>query len=296
MSSSPASKSTLPFPIWPHVAPGSQAVALQESVQQSGAGKTISIRGISCPTLTPFLPAQPGGTGVIVLPGGAYTQLVFDKEGTELAEWLCAQGITAFVLKYRLPVEGHEDAHHVAMQDVQRAIRLIRARSKDFGLDPAKIGVLGASSGGHLAAAAGTAFSRQLYAGLDAFDALSARPDFMLLLYGAYTGNMHFTHASREQLFFPEAVKNRLYAEFPAARQVSAQTPPALLIATDNDNRVNPENSSAMFLALRRSGIPAELHIHADGGHGFALRAPASQSIATWPETCLAWLRRHAFL
>lgn len=280
------------FPVWPGTAPGSQHANLEE-IHRHGPDGSVSIKGISVPTLTPFLPEKPNGTAIIILPGGGYTQLVFDKEGREFGEWLSRQGFSAFVLKHRLPVEGHADAHLVALQDAQRAIRLIRARSKDFGLDPGRIGILGASSGGHLAAAAGTAFTQQTYSPCDELDQFSARPDFMVLLYGAYTGNMYFSHASREQLFFPEAVKNRLYAEFPTDRRVGTETPPALLIAAGDDKRVSAENSTALFLALRRAGVPVQLHIYDDGGHGFALRAPRSQTISGWPAICLAWLKQH---
>lgn len=280
------------FPIWPDVPPGGQPAHLQESASKKSGG-VLSVRGVSTPTLTPFMPDRPNGSAAIVIPGGAYSQLVFDKEGSEIALWLNQHGITAFVLKHRLPVEGHDDDYLVALQDVQRAIRLTRSRSKDLGLDASKIGVLGASSGGHLAATAGTSFSRQSYAPQDETDRLSARPDFMLLLYGAYTGNMSFSHASREQLFFPEAVKNRLYAELIPSAQVAADTPPTLLIAAGDDKRVSPENSSALFLALRQAGIPAQLQIFDDGDHGFALRSPDNRTFAAWPAACIDWLRRH---
>ncbi len=291
LSNSPLS----PFPIWPDSPPGKQPLQLKETANQRPGGD-LSITGISIPTLTPFLPAHPNGTAVLVLPGGAYSQLVFDKEGSEIAEWLSRQGISAFLLKYRLAVEGHGSPHLVALQDVQRAIRLIRARSKDLGLNPAKIGLLGSSSGGHLAATAGTAFSRQSYPAQDAADQCSARPDFMLLLYGPYTGNMHFNHASSEQLFFPDAAKNQLYATFPAVRQVTPETPPAFMVAAGNDMRVSVENSSALFLALHKAGVPAQMHIYDDGGHGFALRAPETQSIAAWPRACRDWLQRRGLL
>ncbi|MBS1210426.1 MAG: hypothetical protein H6R19_2824 [Proteobacteria bacterium] len=280
------------FPIWPGLAPGSRHVHLTESVKDP-SHVFSPVKGISTPSLTPFFPEQANGTTVIVLPGGAYTQLVFDKEGSEIAEWLSQQGITAFLLKYRLPTEGHADAHLVALQDVQRAIRHVRAHAKAFGLNAAKIGVLGASSGGHLAASAGTAFLRQTYPMQDHIDEYSARPDFMLLLYGAYTGNMYFSHASREQLFFPENVKNRLYAEFPTTEQVTSTVPPTFMVAAGDDAKVSAENSTALFLALRRAGVSAQLHVYHDGAHGFALRAPASQSIAAWPEACKRWLLKH---
>ncbi|GAB2881297.1 alpha/beta hydrolase [Uliginosibacterium flavum] len=283
------------FPIWPDAPPGGQPSQLQESASQK-PGNILSVRGVSIPTLTPFLPEHPNGSSIIVIPGGAYSQLVFDKEGSEIALWLNQYGITAFVLKHRLPVEGHADDYLVALQDVQRAIRLTRAHSKDLGLDASKIGVLGASSGGHLAATAGTRFSSQCYTPVDQIDSFSARPDFMLLLYGAYTGNMAFNHASGEQLFFPEAVKNRLYAEFIPSAQVSADTPPALLIAAGNDDRVSPENSTALFLALHQAGVPAQLQIFDDGGHGFALRSPDTCTFAAWPAACIDWLRRHELI
>lgn len=280
------------FPLWPGNAPGTSSDASEFLLTESGGD---SIHGVRIPTLTPFLPAAPIGSAVIVVPGGAYSKLVFEKEGCEIARWLNSLGITAFVLKYRLLVEGHEQPHLVALQDLQRAIRLVRSRCTTFGLTPARIGVLGCSSGGHLAACAGTAFSCNTYTAIDGADRISARPDFMVLLYGPYTGNMFYSHASREQLFFPQQVKNKLYAKFPVHLQVTHDSPPTLLIA-GNDKRVSPENSSAMFLALMRAGVPVQLHIFSDGGHGFALRTQVGTCTAKWPSICQDWLVRHKVL
>ena len=282
------------LPIWPGEAPGSR-------IEEMGLPRIIdaksgNLHGIREPRITPYLPAQPNGTAAIVVPGGAYSQLVMEKEGVEPARWLNTLGITAFVLEYRLPVEPHDNPHLVALQDLQRAIRLVRAHSREYGIDPRRIGVLGLSSGGHLAACAGTAFERQTYPHINAVDAESARPDFMVLAYGPYTGNMHYSHASREQLFFPSPVKNALYQEFPVNAQVTAKAPPAFLVTADNDNRVSPENSSELFLALHRAGVNAQLHIYDDGGHGFALRAEATTSIAGWTKACHDWLRNQGLL
>lgn len=294
MSPSPVRFGAEAFPIWNGNAPGTARSA--SDIPLSGGANPGSIKGVRVPTLTPVLPSRPNGSAAIVVPGGAYAMLVFEKEGMELAQWLCSRGITAFVLQYRLALEPHENAHLVALQDLQRAIRLIRLRSAEFGIDPARIGVIGASSGGHLAACAGTSFDRATYEGLDAVDSMSARPDFMVLLYGPYTGNRAFSHASRERLFFPETVKNRLYSEFPVHEQVRTETPPAFIATADNDNKVSPENGTALFLALRHAGVPVQLHIYDDGGHGFALRAPETASIAAWPDVCMNWLQAHGFI
>jgi len=282
------------FSIWPGEAPGSHR--MDSAFARVMDAKSGNVRGIREPSITPYIPAHPNGTAAIVVPGGAYSQLVMEKEGSEPARWLNTLGITAFVLEYRLPVEPHDNPHLVALQDLQRAIRLVRSRCHEYGLAPQRIGVLGLSSGGHLAACAGTSFERQTYARINAVDAESARPDFMILAYGPYTGNMHYSHASREQLFFPSQVKNALYAEFPVNTQVTAKAPPTFLVTADNDNRVSPENSSELFLALHRAGVAAQLHIYDDGGHGFALRAEAATSIAKWTQACEAWLQSRGLL
>lgn len=282
------------LPIWPGEAPGARSK--ETGLVRIADDKSGTLRGIRDPRITPYLPSRPNGTAAIVVPGGAYAQLVMEKEGVEPARWLNTLGITAFVLEYRLPVEPHDNPHLVALQDLQRAIRLVRANSHEYGLDPKRIGVFGLSSGGHLAACAGTSFERQTYPRINAVDTESARPDFMILAYGPYTGNMHYSHASREQLFFPSSVKNALYQEFPVNAQVTDKAPPAFLVTADNDNRVSPENSSALFLALHRAGVNAQLHIYDDGGHGFALRADAKTSIAGWTNACRDWLNSRGLL
>lgn len=280
--------------LWPAKAPGSLSDELEPKCVQSPDGRLIS--SIHTPSMELYRPITPNGTGMLVLAGGAYTKLVYDKEGVEFAQWLNGMGITACVLKYRLPCEGHLDGHLVPMQDAQRALRLLRSRADEFGLNPSRIGVLGASSGGHLATSLATNFERTTYSPQDEHDATSARPDFLIALYGAYTGNRFFTHASQEQLFFPEPEKTRLYAEFPTHEQVTPDTPPSLLVTSEDDRQVSPENSTAFYLALRRAGVSAELHIFHDGGHGFALRRSAPQCVAAWPTLCANWLQSHQFL
>ncbi|WP_018606306.1 alpha/beta hydrolase [Uliginosibacterium gangwonense] len=289
-----ATPSTQEIRLWPAKAPGSLSDDTEPKLVHSPDGRLIS--SIHTPSMEMYRPAKPNGTGILILAGGAYTKLVYDKEGVEFAQWLNGMGITAFVLKYRLPCEGHIDGHLVPMQDAQRALRILRSRANELGLNPSRIGVLGASSGGHLAASLATNFARSTYAPVDAHDALSTRPDFLIALYGAYTGNRFFTHASQEQLFFPEPEKTRLYAEFPTHEQVSADTPTSFLVASEDDTQVSPENSTAFYLALRRAGVSAELHIFHDGGHGFALRRAAPQCIAAWPTLCANWLQSHQFL
>lgn len=280
--------------LWPDTPPGTHATSVVPHIEQTADGRLIS--HIMQPVLHCFRPAQANGTACLVIPGGGYTKLVFDKEGTELARWLTRHGISAYVLQHRLPCEGHHNGHLVPMQDAQRALRLIRSQAASHGLRTDRIGVLGASSGAHLAASLACTFATNAYPASDAIDTLSARPDFFAGLYGPYTGNRFFNPFSPEQLFFPEAEKNRLYAQFRTHELVSAQTPPSFLVMADDDQQVNPENTTALYLALKRAKVPAELHLYHDGKHGFALTRQAPTCVATWPEQCLQWLATRGFV
>ena len=286
------------LPLWPGTPPGSQGVSLTETSTDAGkpGDPQRTLAGIAVPTVTAHVPAQPNGTAALITVGGGYTSLVIDKEGTDIAKWLNTLGVTAFVLKHRLPGEGHANGPHVPLQDGQRAMRLIRLHAAEWGLNPQKIGLFGFSSGGHAASMIGTAYARTVYEPVQGEAGVSARPDFMALAYGPHSGN------ARKYLILPEQKpveppqKQALYDEYPTDRLVDKNTAPTFLVTADNDNRVDPRNSTRFYDALKAAGVPAELHVFQDGKHGFAIRNAVGYPIAIWTQLCENWLRAGGWL
>ena len=218
--------------------------------------------------------------------------LASDHEGEQVAAWLNSFGVAAFVLRYR-----HRDhaRHPAPLHDAQRAIRLVRARANEWGVDPERVGILGFSAGGHLASSAGTLFDEGLAGAADKADRQSARPDFMVLVYPVISMTRDFTHQGSKRNLLGEAPERELERLLSTERQVSERTPPTFLVHTTTDEGVPPENSIAFYEALREEGVPAEMHIFAEGDHGFGL-APDDPVLSTWPELCEAWMRREGFL
>ena len=234
-----------------------------------------NLTNVSKPTLTVCRPeaTKNAGVAVLVFPGGGYNFLSWDHEGEQVAHWLNSIGVTAAVLKYRVPRrEGtSKDTPPIqALMDAQRAISLVRSKAADWAIDSKRIGVLGFSAGGHLAAWSATNFDKRAYDAVDAADQASCRPDFAVVIY-------------------PGGVVKRGTTELSPEIRVTPQTPPCFF-AQASDDRVSAENSVAMYLALKRAGVPAELHIYALGGHGFGMR-PTGKPAATWPKRCEEWLR-----
>lgn len=263
--------------VWPNGAPGAQPSAMPEAdmttpKDNATAGRrVIRLGNVSTPTLTLYTPASNNtGAAVIVFPGGAYRILAIDLEGTEVCDWLTSKGITCVLLKYRVPESGPYPKSAAALQDAQRAMGIVRAHAADWKLDPHRIGVLGFSAGGHLAAAISTHFDKRLYDPVDAADQLSCRPDFAVIVYPGYL-------AIAEQNFAPNAEIH-----------VTEQTPPTFLVQAEDDP-VHVENSTVYFLQLKNAKVPAELHIYAQGGHGYGLRR-TELPITHWPELVETWL------
>jgi len=281
------------YALWPSTPPGSANVKLKETVRDESKDPNDPqrvISGITRPTIRAFLPSQPNGAAAVITAGGGYTSLVIDKEGTDIAKWLNSIGITAFVLKNRLPGEGHANGSSVPLQDGQRALRLVRANAREWGLDPGRIGIVGLSSGGHMASMIGTSYGIKVYNAVDTSDGVSARPDFMILAYGPHSSNARKYLINPEQAPVPPAEKQALYDEYPTDRQVTKDTPPAFLMHTDVDNRVDSRNSVRFYLALKEAGVPAELHIFKDGAHGVAIRNAKGLPVAAWTSLAEAWL------
>ena len=263
--------------IWPHGAPGAPANPAPEGDTTTAkdhvvAGKrVIRIGNVSEPTLTLYTPTgKSTGAAVVVFPGGAYHILAIDLEGTEVCDWLNSAGIMCVLLKYRVPDTGPYPKSAVALQDAQRALGIVRSHAEEWHIDAHRIGVLGFSAGGHLAAALSTHFDKRIYDPIDAADELSCRPDFAVIIYPGYL-------AIAEQNFAPNADIH-----------VTEQTPPTFL-AQAEDDPVHVENSVVYFMALKNAKVPAEMHIYTQGGHGYGLRR-TELPITGWPLLVETWL------
>jgi len=246
------------------------------------------------PTLTFYPPLQSHApaTAVIVMPGGSYGWLATNHEGRQVANWLNAIGITAFVLKYRLGPKYH---HPVELGDAQRAIRLVRSRAKEFGVAPDKIGVLGFSAGGHLASTTITLFDRGNAQSTDPVDRASSRPDFAVLAYPVISLTAEYTHRLSRKNLLGENPPSQLATQLSSELQVTSETPPTFLFSSGTDTVVPPENSVAFYLALRKAGVPAELHIFEKAAHGVGLGLN-ELGIGQWGTLLIEWLRERKLL
>ncbi len=273
-----------PIRLWPGVAPGDTNNMPEEhdsSKPGQGlvAGKpVIRTANVSQPSLTIFRPASEKNTGamVVVCPGGAYNILAWDLEGTEVAEWLNSIGVTAAVLKYRVPARPGGPRYAAPLQDVQRAMGIVRSRASEWSVDPKRIGVLGFSAGGHLAATISNTYEKRNYETVDAADSVSCRPDFTVLVYPAYL-------AQTNDL-------TKLTTDF----TVTSNTPPAFIVQTEDDG-VKVDCSIVYYRALKAVKVPAEMHLYATGGHGYGLRA-TSQAVTGWPRLVESWMRARGLL
>ena len=274
------------LPLWPEGVPGARAIG----PEQNDNGR---IANVSEPTLTLIGPAvdRPNGTAVIVAPGGGYVRQSADREGTQYATWLSTLGVTTFVLKYRMQEFGHP----APLQDVLRAVRLLRSRAAEFHIDPERIGVMGSSAGGHLAASAGTLFDHPLGRTGNALDRISARPDFLMLLYPVIAMDGPAVHAgSRKALLGANPTPETVQLMSPE-RQVTARTPPTLLIHTQADASVPVENSILFYQALTKVRVPAEMYLFEQGGHGMGMRDGLANA-SLWPRRAEEWLRSRGLL
>ncbi len=263
--------------IWPNAAPGVQpnpAPEIDTTTPKDNliAGKPlIRLGNVSTPTLTLYAPAGKNtGAAVVVFPGGAYRILAIDLEGTEVCDWLTSAGITCILLKYRVPDSGPYPKSSAALQDAQRALGVVRSHAAEWHIDPHRIGVLGFSAGAHLAAALSTHFDQRLYDPIDAADKLSCRPDFAVVVYPGYLALAEQNYAPNPEIHATE------------------QTPPTFIVQAEDDP-VHVENAMVYFLALKNAKVSAELHLYAQGGHGYGLRRTAVP-VTAWPQLVETWL------
>ena len=274
-------------PIWPGAVPDPRPVQKQESAEISGkdeliGGKrTTAISNVSRPTMTVY-PAQGKNTGaaVVVFPGGGYEILAIDLEGSEVCDWLTPKGITCVLLKYRVPAPrsapywGAYPQSPIALEDAQRTVGLVRYHAAEWHIDPHKIGVLGFSAGGHLAAAMSVHFEQRLYKAMDAADRESCRPDFAAALY---PGHLAFS-------------ENVLNLNPDISSHISRQTPPTFLLQAEDDHVDNVNDSLSYYIGLKKAGVPVEMHLYAQGGHAFGLRR-TKFPITAWTQLVETWLR-----
>lgn len=269
--------------LWPGQPPdergtiGPEADTTKPEDRQVAGRRVTRLGNVSHPTLAIYRPSKEKDTGaaVIICPGGAHRILAYDLEGTEVAEWLNSLGVTGIVLKYRVPAREGLPQWKAAVEDAQRAVSLVRSRAKDWGLDPARIGILGFSAGGDTAGRTAIFAGERQYTAVDAADQASCRPDFLVLVYPAY---------------LVEQDGSRLKADV----HVTERTPPAFLVQTGDDG-VRVENAVLLYLALKQAKVPAELHVYPTGGHGYGLRK-TDEPVTSWPDRLAIWLRQRGVL
>ncbi|MEO6001280.1 MAG: alpha/beta hydrolase fold domain-containing protein [Chitinophagaceae bacterium] len=275
----PVIETTSPVLVWPGIVPGEKGNIGEEkdktkSTDNKVSGKdVIRLTNVTKPTLTVYSPPKNkrNGSAVIVCPGGGYSILAMDLEGTEICEWLNSIGVTALLLKYRVPVREGLSRYQPPLQDAQRAMGLVRANAGKLGIDPNRIGIMGFSAGAHLSAALSTNYDKRTYEALDASDIVSCRPDFVMLIYPAYL--------SLKQ------EGDKVAPELP----ISKNTAPTFIVQTEDDP-VRVESSLFYYLALKNAGVPAEMHLFASGGHGYGLRK-STQPVNSWPKRAEEWMK-----
>ncbi len=258
--------------VWPGTPLGETRKFEAEKIEKNAKNVEI-LHNVFKPTLTIYHPPKDKDTGasVIICPGGGYSILAWDLEGTEVAQWLNSAGVTGIVLRYRVPAKrGTELKGFIPLMDAQRAVSLVRTKAAEFGVDPKRIGILGFSAGGNLAALTCTNYEKRSYDGIDDVDKASCRPDFGVLVYPAY---LLVDKSDQMSPLVP----------------VTSQTPPIFFAHADDDH-ISAAGSATMYLALKKAGVKSELHIYTKGGHGFGLR-PTTNPCCTWPQRCEEWMK-----
>ena len=274
--------------------PNSRPAADRETIDSAGQPIHYSYNKVSRPTLTAYLPpaGKGNGTAVIVCPGGGYSHLAMTHEGTDIAKWLNSLGVTAFVLKYRLPSdETMIDKTIGPLQDAQRAIQLVRQQAARWGVDTKRVGIMGFSAGGHLASTTGTHFDEIT---IDNKDNISLRPDFMVLLYPVISFADSIGHRGSRDCLLGKQPSPALVQKYSNELQVTAQTPPAFLMHAEDDKTVQVVNTLYFYEALLKNHVPAELHVYPKGGHGFGMLNPTTKD--EWTSRLENWLDANGWL
>jgi len=276
--------------VWPDGVPGSIKNETYSEKATETNGEISRFEKVTDPAMYVFLPQseKATGTAVLICPGGGYGVLAFSHEGFAIARWLNENGIAGIILKYRLPSDLiMKDKSIGPLQDAQEAMRIIRRNASVWKINPAKVGVIGFSAGGHLASTLSTHYAEKVY---DPADTTSARPDFSLLIYPVISFDASFTHSGSRKNLIGEKPSEEAIMHFSNELQITEKTPPSFLVHAADDKTVPVKNSIVYFEGLQKNNIPAEMHIYQKGGHGFGLsKDKGTQS--SWPELCLNWLK-----
>lgn len=277
--------------IWPH-ATASPAIKPQFTYNNpTDAPMEREISKITDPEIMVVPSTTPNGIGVLLIPGGSYKRVAFDKEGVDTAIKLSSKGYTVFVMTYRMPADGHKEGNRVSLADAQRAMRIIRSQSDSWGLK--HLGVIGFSAGGHVTSSLATCFEMETYESVDELESISARPDFFSLMYPVITMDETIGHpGSRLQLLGCSPDEHALTA-FSTETRVSPNTPPCFLVHASDDKAVKVENSIVFWQALKTHQVPTEIHLFENGGHGFGIRDTIGLPVEAWPQLFDIWVKRH---
>jgi len=280
------------MPLWPKSIPNQHQSNGEEVISKSDDG-ILWVTNVQEPTLEVYLPSKRNMTGqaVIIFPGGGYAGLAYDWEGTDIAKVLTTKGMAGIVVKYRLPGSKSisEGKNVVPLQDAQRAIRLVRSKSDEWNIDSKKIGIMGFSAGGHLASTLGTHYNERVYKRQDEADDLSARPDFMALIYPVITLGQPSTHTGSRVSLLGEDATNQAVDYLSNEKHVKDNTPPTFLLHAMDDDAVPVENSIMFFDALREHNVPTTMHVYPTGGHGFSL-ALKDKKLKGWIDLFFDWM------
>ena len=272
--------------LWPEGVPDLKPNGGPE--KDDGAGRFTNIHH---PTLTMFAPEKPNGTAIIYAPGGGYIRVAGGVNGGEVAKWLNGLGVTVFMLKYR----NVEYGHPAPLRDALRAIRLVRSRAAEFGVQPNRVGMLGGSAGGHLTASAGTLFDAPEGKTGAELDKISGRPDFLVLIFPVITMQEPYGHPTSVHALIGEKPTDELKHHLSVDEQVTKDTPPTFLVHSTADTTVPVENSLLFFSAMRRAKAPIEMHIYPKGPHGSGMD-PKLGPTSEWPKHCESWMRFNGWL
>ena len=299
-ASAPATPASSPAPVTTSTSAAAAARPMVARAQPviplwvNGAPGALGATPADQPEMTPYLPpaGTANGTAVVIFPGGGYAHLAMDHEGSAIANWLAGLGVTTFVVKYRLGPSYH---HPTMIGDAQRAIRIARARAAEWNVDPRRLGIIGFSAGGHLASTAGTHFDAGNSASTDPIERASSRPDFELLIYPVITMRDSVTHGGSRLNLLGKQPTPELVQLLSNELQVTRETPPTFLVHSTDDRTVPVQNSLLFYEALKRNGVPVEMHVFEHGGHGYGM-APKDPALAIWTALCENWMRRHGWL
>ena len=281
------------IPLWSAAIPDAIISENYKEVPVVENGIVNGVSKVTTPTLTVFVPEKPNGTAIVICPGGGYAYLAINKEGFKVAKWLNTIGITAFVLKNRLPSdEIMKDKSIGPLQDAQEAIRYVRRNAWKWTINTEKVGVIGFSAGGHLASTLSTHYKDVVY---KVSDSISARPDFSVLVYPVISMEENLTHKGSRTNLLGATPSIELIEKYSNQKNINATTPPTLLIHAVDDKSVVVENSIQYFLALKKNNVPSEIHLYQNGKHGFGLGNKGTTS-QNWTKQCEDWLRGNSYL